>query len=363
MSVAALDARGLVRRFGDVVAVDHVDLSVRQGELVALLGPSGCGKTSILRLVAGLDRGEGSVDIAGVRMSGGARFVPPEARGVGLVFQDSVLFPHLDVAGNAAFGLRGADRMTQAGRILDLLGIAHLAARMPSEISGGEQQRVALARTLAARPALVLLDEPFSHLDASLRERVREETVAALRRTGTSALMVTHDQGEALAVADRVMVMGAGRIHQTGEPAEVYRRPADRFTAEFVGRSTLVPVRVTRPGVAITPLGDVAVDPATPLGVRLAVLRPESVSLTDPEAGLGATVVRALFRGADRLVRLVLPGGGEIEAVTSADLSPGDRVGVRVTGVLATVAEDRPDAALITPRVTDPPERAASARR
>ncbi|AZC14700.1 ABC transporter ATP-binding protein [Microbacterium sp. ABRD28] len=362
MSVAALDARALVRRFGDVVAVDHVDLTVRQGELVALLGPSGCGKTSILRLVAGLDRGAGTVDIAGVRMSGGARFVPPEARGVGLVFQDSVLFPHLDVAGNAAFGLRGADRMAQAGRILDLLGIAHLAARMPSEISGGEQQRVALARTLAARPALVLLDEPFSHLDASLREHVRDETVAALRRTGTSALLVTHDQGEALAVADRVVVMGAGRVHQAGHPAEVYRRPADRFTAEFVGRSTLLPARVTRPGVAVTPLGQIAVDPETPPGARLAVLRPESVSLTDPAAGLGATVVRASFRGADRLVRIALPGGGEIEAVTPADLGPGDRVGVIVEGVVATVADDGA-AAHLTPRAADSREREASARR
>lgn len=362
MSVAALEARGLVRRFGDVVAVDRVDLTVGRGELVALLGPSGCGKTSILRLVAGLDRGEGTVDIAGVRMSGGARFVAPEARGVGLVFQDSVLFPHLDVAANAAFGLRGADRAAQAGRILDLLEIGHLAGRMPSEISGGEQQRVALARTLATRPALVLLDEPFSHLDASLREHVREETVAALRRTGTSALLVTHDQEEALAVADRVVVMGSGRIHQSGDPAEVYRRPADRFTAEFVGRCVLLPARVTRPGWAATPLGEVSVDPETPAGARLAVLRPESVTLTDPAAGHPATVIRASFRGADRLLRLALPDGREIEAVTPTDVRPGDRVGVTVTGALATVADDRSGRS-VTPAGPDRREREASGRR
>jgi iron(III) transport system ATP-binding protein len=336
----ALDARGLVRRYGPVVAVDHADLSVPRGELVALLGPSGCGKTTSLRLIAGLDRGEGTISIDGVLVSGGARPVPPESRGVGLVFQDSVLFPHLDVGSNVAYGLKGPDRDAATLRMLELLGIAHLARRMPHEISGGEQQRAALARTLATQPSLVLLDEPFAHLDASLRERVRDEMLAALRRTGTSALLVTHDQSEALAIADRLIVMNAGRIHQQGTPEEVYRRPVDRFTAEFIGRGILVPARVTAPGTASTPLGEVAVRRDDPFGERLAVLRRESIALVPPGAGAAGRVVHSWFRGGDRLVRIELADGTAVEAADPDGHRGGDRVSVAVRGEVATVPSD-----------------------
>lgn len=342
MTDLALDARGLVRRYGSVVAVDHADLAVPRGELVALLGPSGCGKTTSLRLIAGLDRGEGTISIDGVVVSGGAKPVPPEKRGVGLVFQDSVLFPHLDVAANVAYGLRGPDRDASARRMLELLGIAHLSRRMPHEISGGEQQRAALARTLATEPALVLLDEPFAHLDASLRERVRDEMLGALRRTGTSALLVTHDQSEALAIADRVIVMNAGRVHQQGTPEEVYRHPVDRFTAEFIGRGVLVPARVTGRGVATTVLGDVAVSAEAPVGDCWAVLRPESVVVVAVGSGVAARVVRSSFRGGDRMLRLELADGTLVEAsgVDAADPAGpkvGDRVSLAVRGVVATV--------------------------
>lgn len=342
MTDLALDARGLVRRYGSVVAVDHADLAVPRGELVALLGPSGCGKTTSLRLIAGLDRGEGTISIDGVVVSGGAKPVPPEKRGVGLVFQDSVLFPHLDVAANVAYGLRGPDRDASARRMLELLGIAHLSRRMPHEISGGEQQRAALARTLATEPALVLLDEPFAHLDASLRERVRDEMLGALRRTGTSALLVTHDQSEALAIADRVIVMNAGRVHQQGTPEEVYRHPVDRFTAEFIGRGVLVPARVTGRGVATTVLGDVAVSAEAPVGDCWTVLRPESVVVVAVGSGVAARVVRSSFRGGDRMLRLELADGTLVEAsgVDAADLAGprvGERVSLAVRGVVATV--------------------------
>lgn len=342
MTDLALDARGLVRRYGSVVAVDHADLAVPRGELVALLGPSGCGKTTSLRLIAGLDRGEGTISIDGVVVSGGAKPVPPEKRGVGLVFQDSVLFPHLDVAANVAYGLRGPDRDASARRMLELLGIAHLSRRMPHEISGGEQQRAALARTLATEPALVLLDEPFAHLDASLRERVRDEMLGALRRTGTSALLVTHDQSEALAIADRVIVMNAGRVHQQGTPEEVYRHPVDRFTAEFIGRGVLVPARVTGRGVATTVLGEVAVGALAAVGECLAVLRPESIELVGAGAGVAGRVVRSWFRGGDRMLRIELADGTLVEAsgVDAADPAGpkvGDRVSLAVRGVVATV--------------------------
>ncbi|MCH6230868.1 ABC transporter ATP-binding protein [Microbacterium sp. CFH 31415] len=337
MSALALDAQGLVRRYGSVVAVDHADVAVPRGEVVALLGPSGCGKTTTLRLIAGLDRGEGTISIDGVTVSDGAKAVPPEQRGVGLVFQDSVLFPHLDVAANVAYGMKGRNRDAATQRMLELLGIAHLSQRMPHEISGGEQQRTALARTLATEPALVLLDEPFAHLDASLRERVRDEMLAALRRTGTSALLVTHDQSEALAIADRVIVMNAGRIHQQGRPEEVYRRPVDRFTAEFIGRGVLVPARVTAPGVASTALGEVAVGPGASAGECLVVLRPESVELAQPGAGVTGRVVRSLFRGGDRLVRVELADGTQVEASDPAGHAVGGRVAVVVRREVATV--------------------------
>ena len=337
MSDLALDARGLVRRYGQVLAVDHADIAVPRGSLVALLGPSGCGKTTSLRLIAGLDAGEGTIDVDGIRVSGGPHPVPPESRGVGLVFQDSVLFPHLDVAANVAYGLRGPTRDAEAARMLDLLGIAYLAGRMPHEISGGEQQRTALARTLATNPSLVLLDEPFAHLDAALREHVRDEMLRALDRTGTSALLVTHDQAEALAIADRVIVMRAGRIHQEGPPDEVYRHPVDRFTAQFIGRATLVPALVTAGGSAATSLGDLAVDHSTPPGPRSAVLRPESVVLVPAGEGLGGRVVRASFRGSDRLLRIELGDGNTVEVSDPGTHRAGDRVTVAVRGVVATV--------------------------
>ncbi|WP_439593470.1 ABC transporter ATP-binding protein [Microbacterium sp.] len=337
MTDLVLDARGLVRRYGAVAAVDGADVAVPRGSIVALLGPSGCGKTTTLRLIAGLDHGEGTIDIDGVRVSGGATPVPPEARGVGLVFQEGVLFPHLDVGANVAYGLRGATRRADAERMLGLLGIAGLARRMPHELSGGEQQRAALARTLAPRPSLVLLDEPFAHLDAPLREHVRDEMLRAIADTGTSALLVTHDQAEALAIADRVIVMNRGRIHQDATPEDVYRHPVDRFTASFVGRAVLVEAQVTERGTARSRLGELSVDSAAPAGDRLAVLRPESIAVVTDGTGIAGRVVRSSFRGADRLLRIELADGTIVETLGDRDRRVGDRVRVAVRGVVATV--------------------------
>lgn len=338
MRSPALQARALTRRFGSVLAVDRVDLTVEQGHLVALVGPSGCGKTTTLRLLAGLEEGEGTIDIAGLRvMGGGARALPPQQRPVGLVFQENVLFPHLSVLGNVAYGLDGSGRLDRAAQLLELLGLGELGQRMPHELSGGEQQRTALARTLATRPGLVLLDEPFAHLDASLREQVRDRMLDALEGTGTAGLLVTHDQAEALAVADRVVVMGAGRIHQAGTPREVYDHPVDEFVASFVGRSTLLPAVRTGPRHVLTELGMVRTNtPVLQEQVR-AVLRPESLELCGPGAGVDGTVVRSHFRGADHLVRVRLRQGMEVEVLARSPHRPEDRVDLVVRGTVATV--------------------------
>jgi iron(III) transport system ATP-binding protein len=244
----ALVLDGVTKRYGRTVAARSLDLTCRPGELVTLIGPSGCGKSTTLRLVAGLERPDaGSILVAGEVAAGSRAWQPPERRRVGLVFQDHALFPHLSVGHNVAFGLNRlprAERSARVTEVLDLVRLGHLAARFPHELSGGEQQRVALARALAPRPAVVLLDEPFSSLDESLRAQVRADTVAVLRETGTTALLVTHDQTEALAVGDRVVVMCEGVIEQADTPEKVFEAPATRFVASFMGDADFLPAHV-----------------------------------------------------------------------------------------------------------------------
>ncbi|MFE1785967.1 ABC transporter ATP-binding protein, partial [Streptomyces sp. NPDC059506] len=243
--------------------LDDLSLTVAGGELVAVLGPSGCGKTTLLRIVAGFLRPDsGTVGIGGRTVAGPGVHVPPERRSVGIVAQEGALFPHLSVARNVAFGLTGAaraERRVRTEEMLELVGLGGYGDRMPHELSGGQQQRVALARALAPRPALVLLDEPFNALDSGLRNGVRADVAAALRATGATALLVTHDQQEALSIADRVAVMRSGKVVQYGTPQEVYRHPADAWVAGFVGDAVLLPGTVEGPGktTAATALGPV----------------------------------------------------------------------------------------------------------
>jgi len=276
---SALEVAGVSKSYGSTPAVRELDLAVEQGEILALIGPSGCGKSTLLRLVAGLERPDSGVVRVGGEVVAGPTWVPPERRRVGLVFQEHALFPHLRVSDNIRFGLDGRPRAEQDARVvevLELVHLAHVADRYPHELSGGEQQRVALARALAPRPAVVLLDEPFSSLDESLRARVRTDTVDVLRATGTTALLVTHDQTEALTVGDRIGVMREGVIEQLGSPDEVFERPVSRFVASFMGDADFLPASVGEDGLACE-LG--VVSPRTDVDAAEVVLRPHEVAL------------------------------------------------------------------------------------
>lgn len=331
-----LQLEGVTRNYGTVTAVDRLDLSVYQGELVALLGPSGCGKTTTLRLIAGFDAPDaGAITIAGQRVADERSIVPPERRRVGVVFQDYALFPHMTVGENIAFGIRKApDRAERVAEALALVGLTGLDSRSPSELSGGQQQRVALARSLAPRPDLVLLDEPFSNLDPHLRSQVREEVREILRRAGATAVLVTHDQEEALTLADRVAVMFEGRIAQCDAPETVYHRPADRTVAGFVGDAQFLPgeahVATVETELGVIPL-------ARENEGRVDVLiRPEILEVAggSTPGGVAGVIRTRRFTGRDQLLGVELPSGQLVHARASNDLpaAPGDTVAISVRG-------------------------------
>jgi iron(III) transport system ATP-binding protein len=298
-------------------AVDGLTLTAEQGEIVALLGPSGCGKTTTLRLIAGFEVPDaGCVVIRGETMAEPGRWVPPEERGVGIVFQDYALFPHLTVEANVAFGLHRLGREAQRQRvaqILELVGLEAFGRRYPHELSGGQQQRVAVARALAPAPALLLLDEPFSNLDADLRAQMREEVERILRNTGTTTIFVTHDQEEAFTLAHRVGILNRGRLEQIDPPEEMYHHPASQFVAEFVGAADFLDGRVTAEGI-VTELGIFANMEGRGLGDRVAVMiRPDDITFT-PHASGEAVIIHRYFRGSENLYCLRLPSGQRVHS-------------------------------------------------
>jgi iron(III) transport system ATP-binding protein len=264
--MTALELRAVTKRYGRTTAVDDVTLSVSDGELVALVGPSGCGKSTLLMLAAGLlEPDAGQVLVDGRLVAGGGRWVPPEERRVGVVFQDAALFPHLRVADNIAFGLsRGRDRADRVQELLELVDLPGHGRRYPHELSGGQQQRVALARALAPRPSVVLFDEAFGNLDHALRRRCATRRPPPCAAPGAAGVFVTHDQSEALAVGERVCVMREGRFEHVGEPADAFHRPATRFVATLLGEADFVPGHQSG-GVVATEVGKLE---ATPGGVR-----------------------------------------------------------------------------------------------
>ncbi|MFD8080420.1 ABC transporter ATP-binding protein [Kitasatospora sp. NPDC059722] len=278
-----------------------IDLSVEEGALACILGPSGCGKSTLLRVVAGFHpAASGSVVLHGRTLDDGRSRVAAERRNIGLVPQDGALFPHLTVAGNIGFGLPRAERRSRVAELLDLIGLAGLGDRRPHQLSGGQQQRVALARALAPRPQLLLLDEPFAALDAALRAELRREVASTLRKAGTTAILVTHDQDEALAFADTIAVLREGRIAQAGTPDVLYHRPADAAVARVLGEANLVPA--TR-----TPFGALALaEPASVTSGTLALVRPHQLRLSaeaSPDS-VRAHVVTSDFRGHDHRIEL-----------------------------------------------------------
>ena len=341
----AVQARGLQRRFGGVIAVDGVDLDVMPGEMLTVLGPSGCGKTTMLRLVAGLDTPDaGSIDIGGRRVSGAGASVPPERRRVGMVFQDVALFPHLSVRDNVGYGLRrDPDREVRIRELLELIDLPDAGERMPYQLSGGMQQRVGVARALAPRPDVVLLDEPFSALDAALRTQLRGDVREILRAAGTAAIFVTHDQDEALTLGDRIAVMVQGQIEQVGPPEVVYGEPATPFVATFVGTANLVHAE-ERDGAGVTRFGVVRLVrrwSGAPSGGRgLVVLRPEHFDVLeapDGPADAGAwRVLRRRFTGTEILYEVAASDGERlwVEAGHAVRrLRVGDAVGLRLRDV------------------------------
>jgi iron(III) transport system ATP-binding protein len=330
----AILCTALTKEFGGVSVLDGFDLSVPAGAILGLLGPSGSGKTTALRMIAGFERPDsGSVEIAGRVMVGGSTWVAPERRKVGMVFQDYALFPHLSVATNVGYGVPGPGQDERVAAVLELVGLADAAARFPHELSGGEQQRVALARALAPQPDVVLLDEPFSNLDTPRRDSMRRDVRAILAAARTTAVFVTHDQEEALAMSDAVAVMRDGRVLQVDEPAALYRRPTDCWVARFLGEAEFVPGIATG-GSVETPLGTFPI-PDHMEGAVEVMIRPESVEIIP--GGSDATVTEREFYGHDQVVTLRMRDGRPLLARIGAHpvVAPGDGVGVAVRDVVA----------------------------
>ncbi len=335
----ALEISGLAAGYDGRAVIHDCSLRVPEGGFACLLGPSGCGKTTLLRAVAGLEPVlAGRIAVASTVVAEPGFMVPPERRKVGMVFQDNTLFPHLTVAGNVAFGLRGqpaARVRAVVEEMLALVGMEGLGGRYVHELSGGQQQRVALARALAPEPRLVLLDEPFSSLDTELREHLGREVQAILRARGITTLLVTHDQGEAFALAAQIGVMRDGRLLQWASAYDLYHEPADRFIADFIGKGVFLRGRLERPDAVSTEIGLIEGNRAYPwpIGSEVEVLlRPDDIQ-PDPEGGIEATVTARAFQGAWTLYTLRLTTGAELLSLfpSHRDHHPGERVRVRAT--------------------------------
>jgi iron(III) transport system ATP-binding protein len=324
-------------------AVRGLSLSLGRGAIGCLLGPSGCGKTTVLRCIAGFETPQaGRILLNGVVVTSAEHSLPPEKRRIGMVFQEHALFPHLTAAGNISFGLaRGKETEARVRELADLAGITELLDQYPHELSGGQQQRVALARALAPRPELLLLDEPFSNLDTGLRERLSHELRDILKATGATAVLVTHDQNEAFAMADEIGVMREGHIEQWDAAYNLYHRPANRFVADFVGQGVFLPAKILGPKQVEIELGvlDGAIPHACQIGCDVCgkgcmadvLLRPDDV-IHDDASATQAEVVHKAFRGAEILYTLKLASGRKVLAMVPShhNHALGERIGIRL---------------------------------
>ncbi len=329
----AITAQNLSKAYGPIRAVRNIDLAVEYGRFLALLGPSGCGKTTVLRMLAGLERPDTGVVRIGDRLVSDAQvFAPPESRRIGMVFQDYALFPHMTVQENTAFGLNG-DARRERERIhdvLSLVGLEGVKDRMPHELSGGQQQRVALARALAPKPDLILLDEPFSNLDAALRGRVRQDIRHILRTAGVTAIFVTHDQEEALSLADEIAVMIDGQMIQTDRPERLYRRPGSHQVATFLGDANFLPGQAAG-DVVECELGRLPI--LEPLEGEVEIMfRPEDLLLKADDQGPGEIIERTYF-GHDQMLIIRMDSATILKSRLVGccqGLHPGQRVQVRI---------------------------------
>ena len=334
MNEPLIECRNVTKHFADVIAVDDVSMQLMPGEVLSILGASGCGKTTLLRLIAGFEAlDDGQLRIQPNLTSDARQHLPPERRNIGMVFQEYALFPHLTVAQNVAFGLHGIPRDEQRHRIrdaLELVRLTTLEGRYPHELSGGQQQRVALARTLAPSPVAVLLDEPFSNLDAGMRQDVRQEVEEILRGRGIAAIFVTHDREEAFAFADRVGVMSAGQLVQVDAPSELYRTPATPGVARIVGDCDFLD-GVAQGEVAVTEVGRlpfVCNDGPLEDGTKLSLMvRPQDIALNPSETG-GCVVASLEYRGGETMVTAVTSRGVALRCrqVGYSNLISGTRV-------------------------------------
>src|SRR5688572_23174965 len=340
-----LEVEGLGHAYGEQVVVHDLSFSLPRGAIGCLLGPSGCGKTTVLRSIAGFETAQhGTIRLNGRIVSGPGVMLPPEKRRIGMVFQDYALFPHLPVAGNIAFGLHAAaddERTARVQELATLVGLSSALAKYPHEISGGQQQRVALARALAPRPELLLLDEPFSNLDVDLRERLSLEVREIIKASGATAVLVTHDQHEAFAVADEIGVMHEGRIVQWDSAYNLYHRPASRFVADFVGQGVFLPAKVLNARQIEFELGTLQGDipNACQIGCDACgkgcltdiLLRPDDV-VHDDASALKAEVLHKAFRGAEILYTLRLASGRKVLALVPShhNHALGEHIGIRL---------------------------------
>jgi len=343
--VNQLEVQGLRHGYNGTEVVRGLDFTLPRGAIGCLLGPSGCGKTTVLRCIAGFEAiRAGSIRLNGILVSGPGAMLPPERRHIGMVFQDYALFPHLPVEGNIAFGLHAvppAQRAAQVRELAELAGLADVLRSYPHELSGGQQQRVALARALAPRPELLLLDEPFSNLDVALRERLSLEVREIIKASGATAVLVTHDQHEAFAMADEIGVMHEGRIVQWDSAYNLYHRPANRFVADFVGQGVFLPAKVLNSRHVEIELGTLEGDVpnACQIGCDACgkgcltdiLLRPDDV-VHDDASNLKAEVTHKAFRGAEILYTLKLASGRKVLALVPShhNHALGERIGIRL---------------------------------
>lgn len=339
-----LEVDQLTLAYGRQIIVERLNFSLDKGSIGCLLGPSGCGKTTVLRAIAGFERARGgSIRIGGECVSGDGLHLPPERRRIGMVFQDYALFPHLTIRENIGFGLHDRaplERNRRVDAMLDLVGLTPQSERYPHELSGGQQQRVALARALAPAPDLLLMDEPFSNLDVELRERLSLEVRAILKETHTTAILVTHDQHEAFAVADIIGLMHDGALQQWDSPYNLYHKPANRFVADFIGQGVLIPGRIIGEDQVKIALGTLRSDrpmDCGPMGICPpgsdvdVLLRPDDV-IHDDASDQTAIVVHKAFRGADILYTLALENGVKLLSLVPShhNHALGERIGIRL---------------------------------